>query len=193
MKQLTKFSKQLFKSLIAHLKKYNKRRDEESLHNIRVDVKKIKSVLELVNYSDKGFKAHQCYIPFRTIFRRAGALRDPEIQAGLLLRYNIEGVKVNKRTDNNIIKAFVEDTRQFVNKILEQEKSVKPLIRKVTKHELKDFVKRKNRQIEKVITSRPKIAELHKIRKAMKLVIYLSEVHTSAKKKTLKFYREMKR
>ncbi len=190
MKKLKKFTHQRFQSLIDHLRSHKDKQEEQSLHDIRIDIKKIKSILELLKFVDKKFKAHRNYVLFRTIFRKAGELRDPEIQAGLLLRYNIEGVRV--KNDYHAKKStFLAATNKFEKQIIEQQKKIGPFIQQVTNHDVKSFFKEKNKQIKKALTTKPDLTEIHKIRKAMKLVIYLADLNKSAKRKLLNFYHKM--
>lgn len=116
MRRFEKFAQQHFNSLNEHLEAYGSNKDSETLHKIRVDIKKIKSILVFANDQVKGFRAHKNYIPFRNIFRRAGEIREPEVVSRLLLAHNITGV-YDQRIDGNssdLVERFCEDIPAFI-------------------------------------------------------------------------------
>src|SRR5882672_8068588 len=91
MKRLKKFASKPFRALAAHLKTVPANHDTETLHQIRIDIKKIKAVLKLTHDSRKKFRSHKYFLPFRSIFRKADAIRQSEVLASLLTKYPEEG------------------------------------------------------------------------------------------------------
>ena len=90
LKQFEKFAHRQFKSLISHLKKFRDHKKPEMLHQMLVDIKKIKAILGLINASKKRFKAHKNFIPLRNISRKAAEIRDRKIHVRLLTSRSFE-------------------------------------------------------------------------------------------------------
>lgn len=190
MKEFKRYTGKQFKSLFQHLKEFKKSKDVETLHDIRVNVKRIKAILQLLKFSDSDFKAHKAFIPFRTIFRRAGEIRDPEVHAGLLLKFNVTGVK-KLGSDKNSILTFIKDIAALKENARVQIKKIKSMARKVSRKDLKKFLERQEKEIRSRLYPKPEMKEIHKVRKAMKSLVYLAEIDSLIPKKTIAFYHKM--
>ena len=190
MAAVKKLAKKHFKSLIDHLQAYQEESHPETLHKIRVDIKKIKSILQLTNEVVKGFKAHKNFIPFRTLFRRAGEIREPEIINGLLLRYNIPRAhdKLIAINGKELIIRFLNDVPFFISMVNEKWKRLKADFKGVKKKDIRSYLKKVNKIIRSKLLSKSALDIIHKIRKSMKEFIYLSELDSRSKKKLKKFY-----
>lgn len=190
MKALRKYAHHQFKALSAQLKKFRQHRDTESLHDIRVCVKKIKALLQLLKFSDSRFKAHKAFLPFRTLFRKAGEIRDPEVHAGLLLKFNVSGVE-KLGSGKKAATSFVKNIPSLKRKVKEQIKPIHSVVKRVSKKEVRKFIERQEKEIRSKLYPQPVMKEIHRVRKAMKSVVYLSEIENFLSEKTLAFYREM--
>ena len=186
-----KFTQQKINSLINHLKKYDQNGDSETLHQIRVDIKKIKAVIEAINGCVKGFKAHKNFIPFRSIFRRAGAIREPEVLARLLLQYKVEGITPEQKPVEQLAVAFHSNISHFLNVVEKGKKNLKAFSKQVNRDDLKGYLASKKKKVKSQLYPRPKMATMHKVRKSVKEIIYLSEVGGKLKRKEAKFNNKM--
>lgn len=177
MKQLISYGRKRFKTLTRSLQSYGHLQDPEVLHEIRVEVKKIKVLLNLVNASEKKFKGHQQFIPFRTIFRRAGEIRQPEVVYKLLLRYQIGGVKDGQipksGKSDKLILAFQRETSGFIETVKSQKKRIGRYVEKISKTDARKYLKKKRREVERLLFPSFRNENLHMARKITKEVIYL--------------------
>jgi CHAD domain-containing protein len=185
VKQLKVYANKQFKALKDDLESYHHLQDSEVLHKIRVEIKKIKVVLNLINYGVKKFKGHQRFIPFRTIFRRAGAIRQPEVLYKLLLLYQIGGVAdeqipKSKKLDK-LSKAFQKEVPLFIESIKAQKKKIKKYFDQLAKDDTHNYVKKKKRELERLLFPTFNKAGLHKARKICKEVVYLHWVDNQPK------------
>src|SRR5687767_13053545 len=87
MRRFEEFVYQQFRSLIMHLKNWHLSNEPETLHQVRVDIKKIKATLSVINGSKKDFKLNKHFQPLHQIFRNAGAIRDSDVLTRLLLQH----------------------------------------------------------------------------------------------------------
>jgi CHAD domain-containing protein len=170
------------------LKSYAHIQDPEVLHAIRVEVKRIKGVLNLISFSVKKFNAHKHFIPFRTIFRQAGKIRETEVLYKLLLKYKIEGVKDAQLPDekkiNRLRIAFQKNLPGFLITLKGEKKKLSKVIRKVEKPDVENYLKKKKKELKRLLFPTFSKKTLHKARKIVKEIIYLSQVASKHKSDT---------
>lgn len=58
-----------------------------TFHILRVELKRLNALFNLVNWCSKGFKKKKNFEPFKRIFRQAGKVRELQIEASLLEDY----------------------------------------------------------------------------------------------------------
>jgi CHAD domain-containing protein len=192
MKSLKKFSKKLIKDLVDRLHYFSSYQEEETLHEIRVHVKKIKAVINLVGYCQKKFNSHKAFIPFRNIFRKAGGIREPEVLRRLLTNYPAQKKNSKAIVDRGLaVEAFLEDIPYFVDRISGQWKKLKPRVANIRRKDFDHYVRSKEREIDSKLSPKPIMKDIHKTRKAIKAMLYLSKVKDDLPESTKTFYAEM--
>lgn len=88
MKRTTeKYAEKRLAHIKAHLKGYAHAPDAELLHQVRVEIKRLKALLALLQYHNKKFDAHKAYVPFRDIFRACYAIREPAVMSELSKKF----------------------------------------------------------------------------------------------------------
>lgn len=191
MGRFKKYANHQFKSLVEHLESYREKKDLELLHKIRVDIKKIKAILLLTNDRVKGFKGHKSFIPFRTIFRRAGEIREPEVLTSLLLAYNIPGIHDQSidRSSEKLALSFSNDVPSFTTIVNKQWLKLKSHFGKVKRKDLVHYLKKTKRNIKAKLYPEPATDLIHKARKLMKEFMYLSQATRRSEKKVNQFYK----
>jgi CHAD domain-containing protein len=193
MKKIERFTGRLYGDIIKNLRSYEEHRDAECLHYIRVDIKKIKAVINLVKENEKKFKAHNQFKPLRAIFREAGDIRQPEVMLQLLLKYGVTNISKDGLLDagRNFENEFVSHIPEFTKTC---KKSRKELIRQARKINHKKIIKSIDnfkRRLQKALTNKIRFELIHKTRKLIKQVLYLSDIHGDIKKRERKFFDEL--
>ncbi len=193
MKRFEKYAHREFKSLKKDLKKYLCSREPEVLHQIRVDIKKLKAILGVINDCQKGFKAHKQFIPFRNIFRRAGDIREADVLTQLLLRYHVEGIHVAGLSDNgeHLVADFEADMPRFIRIVKRRMNKLKPYLHRVHRINVRRYLRRKKKKVKSQLYPEADMGMIHEVRKAIKEVIYLSEADGKLKRKEGEFYDKM--
>ncbi len=59
-------------------------RDRLGVHNLRVDIKRLRAYVRLIEWITSSFDAQASFKPIRRLFRSCGTLRDVHVQLGLL-------------------------------------------------------------------------------------------------------------
>jgi CHAD domain-containing protein len=195
VKRFEEYCHSWIKSLISHLKDYNRQGKPETLHQIRVDIKKIKAILAVINSCVKGFKAHKNFIPFRNIFRKAGRIREREVLARLLLQYKV-GETVDVLMPGNAkrnIASFRSGIPRMIDLVKKSAVRLTVLSKEVHHNDFRSYVVSKKKDVRSQLYPRPKMALIHKVRKGIKEIVYLSELRDGNKKREAKFYDSMQK
>ena len=193
MKRLEEYTQSEIKSLINHLRNYRRQGKPDALHQIRVDIKKIKAVLAAINGCLKGFKAHKNFVPFRNIFRKAGNIREPDVLARMLSRYNLDET-VDELMPGNVKRsatAFKSDIPRFIEVVKKSTKKLVAFSKQVHHDDFSSYLVNKKKEVKSQLYPRPKIAMLHKVRKGIKEVVYLSGLEDNGNRREEKFYDEI--
>jgi CHAD domain-containing protein len=176
VKKLRKFSKNVIKELVNHLHHYEISQEEERLHQIRVEVKKLKALIGLIHYSQRKFKGHLAFLPFRNIFRKAGAVREPDVLRKLSEKTDMKRLKVKGSSPTDPSETFIDDIPFFIETIRKEWKTLKPHSRKISKNDFKRFFDSNMAEIESNLWPELSMKDIHKIRKTIKIVLYLSKI-----------------
>lgn len=193
MKSLEKFSTYLIQELVDRLHFFINYQEEETIHEIRVEIKKVKAVLTLLGHSHKKFNSHKVFLPFRNIFREAGAIREPIVQQTILSKNQTPPLKNRKPTliKGEPVEKFLDDVPFFIEGILGTWKKIKPLVRKESRKDFNEFAKKKKKEIKKALLPSPEMENIHNTRKNIKAILYLSKIKNYLSKAEAKFYHEM--
>lgn len=181
MKALNHFTKRRFKRLKRLLSHFPVGSKKEELHRIRIEIKKIKSLLRLIHYHNKDFSDHKHYKPFRTLFREAGKIRDLGLRNELLEQYTKIHLPFYRSPDQRI--------RQFINSLPSRRKVIGKLkktilknISKINSDTYNRYLRKKRIELNKNLAEGITQKDLHKLRKLIKEITYLTAVTVSKNK-----------
>jgi len=193
MKKIAKYIDSQFKDLTRNLSSYSKDREAERLHEIRVDVKKLKAIINLITEHNKNFKAHKHFKPLRDIFRKAGDIRQPQIMFQLLLKYGVTGIEkdVVLDVDGALVGNFVDRVPSFIRTCKKSRKSLLKHVKTIGHRKISNSINKFKKRLQQALTSKIKFEKIHKTRKLLKQVIYLSDIHHDLKKKKRKFFNDL--
>lgn len=181
MKELKPFAKKKFNRLLRLLNHFPAGQEKEELHQIRPEIKKIKALLRLVHFNDTDFGNHKYYIPFRTIFREAGKIRDDGLRQELLDQYTAIHSPILQSSDQ-VIAEFTSQINRPIKVVRKKKKILLKKIALIKSHTFNLYLIKKNEELNDFLSDRFKQSDLHLLRKLIKEIIYL----TSVKKKKSK-------
>jgi len=156
------------------------------LHDIRIDIKKIKAVLTLIDDSRKKFRGHRRFLPFRSIFRKADAIRQSEVLASLLTKYPEEGRQLPQA--EHPLETFESEVPTYLQTVKAQSKKLKPYLKKIKRHDIGRYLKHQYEKIESKLYPHVILKDIHKTRKSIKAVLFIAGSTDHLKKKREKFY-----
>ncbi len=177
--------------MLRALKKYFAKRKEridalltkrkytaEDYHKIRVEIKKMDALFELLNFSCDNFKRKKYFKLLNTIFKQAGVIRELQLETNMLKKnlHNqvssyLSNLKQCERSAQRNL--FSIPDNKFKKKLKENYKSVVPFVKKMNKKIVNEFLEKKKRKIHSLLNEnllRPD--QVHEIRKRLKSFYY---------------------
>lgn len=158
----------------------------EDIHNLRVEMKKLMALAELVKAANPDFHRKKMLAPYIVFFDQAGQIRDIQLHLALLKKYEliialadyISHVDLRLTNEMNKLQALIR--KAAIKKIRQAEKTFTTGIKKVSKKKALAFLIRKQTHLEDILAETP-IQEdgLHELRKQIKNVMYLSPLFRS--------------
>ena len=172
MKVLTRYAKKRLKRIRILLNSFPESNDLEMLHRLRLEIKKIKTLLLLIQYNHKSFKPHSFYIPFRTVFRACEKIREPQVLFTLVVKFT--GTTELSAPDlSGPIQLFLDEIPGYLRNVRKQERILLKEIGKVKSKTYERYLRKKTKILRSSIYPGFKAADLHAIRKFIKEVYYL--------------------
>lgn len=192
MKTAAYYAKARMQAIVNALEKYHQFQETDSLHRIRVEIKKLKSVIMVLGQADRKFDAHEHYLPLRNIFRKAGQIRQPSVLIELMLHYGVEGLPIERLGDPQKAAAkFRADTPFYMTQVKKLAKKLKSRFKHVRKKDITGYVKELEQFIRGTFVPRLNAKKLHTARKRMKQAVYLTGLTDRVSKEDRKFYSRM--
>jgi CHAD domain-containing protein len=186
-KPLKKYLDKRFKKLTESVAGFHHLHDGDALHRIRIEIKKLKTIINLIHFSYPTFKGHANFIPLRLIFRKAGEIRESEVLYQLLLAYEIDGVADEYIPTSNeadqLSMAFQKSVPQFLKMINKCKKRLVKSCKKVSADSYRDYLKKCKRLLKPLLFPALQRVKLHKARKLIKEIIHLMELSDKVKKR----------
>jgi CHAD domain-containing protein len=180
MKVLEQFAEKRCKRLRALLKAFPAGKEKEELHQIRLEIKKIKALLRLVHFNDKEFRDHKHFVPFRSIFRETGKIRDTVLRKELLDQYT----KIHTpffRSPERALNHFIKMVPTHLLAVRKQKKILLKEVAKIKSHTYTLYLDKKNKELTTLLEGGITQKDLHGLRKLIKEIIYLTSVKNKDK------------
>lgn len=179
MKALKTYFKTRKKALLSLLEKPRKKYTPETFHQLRVEIKKLNALFDLIESSSKKFRRKKSIKPFKTIFRQAGKVRDLQIedvifkkyiQDGLLIEYRAKLSKRQAKEKNHFFSLINEKTASRLKK---QGNKIAPFVSKLAPKKVDEYMLQKRKKIENFLRQ-PNLdtEQLHELRKLLKTYYY---------------------
>lgn len=170
------------------LQSYADTGDPELIHQIRIEIKKIKAILGLIKYNDKKFSYKKTFHSFRDIYRAGRSIREP-----LVLKSLAEANRIRKYPEINSNDELIHSFKNAVPVYIETVEKVAPGIvkaaGKISGDTYKAYLNKRNNKLKSLIYPTFKQADLHEVRILMKEIYHLHSIKKQTGK-TLDFLKE---
>ncbi len=155
----------------------------ETFHSLRVEIKKMNALFDLLNYCSKKFKRKKNYYSFKLIFKQAGRIRELQIEQSLLAEqpnshllqayYN----HLKKLETKELKRFFAIANKSFVVKFRKKYRKIIPLLTQASKKKVNRYMDKKRREIKKLMCkTKFKKTQMHTFRKRLKTYQYNEKI-----------------
>ncbi|WP_296704491.1 CHAD domain-containing protein [Algoriphagus sp.] len=152
---------------------------KSTFHKLRVEIKKLNAIFNLINFCTKDFKRKETFRPFKEVFKQAGKVRELQLEEDILDQYFSTNslFDYRKRINNDLSKeknSFFELLgKELDRKIAHKMDVLIPFVDQVGKKKAEAFIEKKKNVIESLISKNSlNTEELHKLRKLLKTLMY---------------------
>ncbi|WP_165930131.1 CHAD domain-containing protein [Flavobacterium sandaracinum] len=183
MKELVTYCKTRKSALNLVLEKAPESYTVETFHELRVEIKKMKALLQLAAFCNKKFKPRKTFLPFRSIFKQAGKVRELQLQQTLIEEQpNFTLLKkypnqLKKLQSKAIKKFFLLAKIRLIKKLKKKYRILIYFLAKTDKTKLNHYRNKTRKQVKKLL-GKPafKKNEMHNFRKQLKVYQYNEKI-----------------
>jgi len=180
---LEKYFRKRIDSITFLMEKPVQRYTKAYFHNLRLEIKKLHALFDLMDFCSKDFQSEFFFKPFKKIFKQAGKVRELHLQEEGLKRYVLK--YSIKNYFNNLKKLRLNEQRTFLVMKNEKQstlkwgkyyKSILPYFKGIDKKDVTAYIKYKRKKIETLIAPKAlKEKQVHQLRKLFKEFYYISK------------------
>ncbi len=156
---------------------------EEDYHSLRVEIKKLRTELDLLNYCARNFKKKAFSEPFVSVFRQAGKVRELQLEILLLKELGLYNALKNYRL--SLESKLRLEKRKFFHlngpwmreQIDHSNKTIEHYFEKADRSEVEEYLGKKRNEIRRLVLARQLVNdEIHLLRKKIKDYFYVSRI-----------------
>jgi CHAD domain-containing protein len=176
----------LFRSIEQNLYNYREDKKPESIHSLRVDIKKIKALFSFVK---KVYKENYKTNKLKALFRKAGKIREIEINIHLLLAFSNPPKRlINqlKKKENALTQQYLKSIPYFIKLIKKYRKGVSLPGKMPNRKAVKKYFKNEKQKANKKLQNKDR-ESAHRYRMILKELLYIYNVLPKNLQKEIEF------
>jgi CHAD domain-containing protein len=188
-KQVADFNKRC-KSLILHLNIFCEKKDPETLHHLRVSIKKIKMLLSLNEEIGRSGNWQTHFQGLQDLFKDAGSLRSAAIGIRLAKEHGTVNEQFRREQQKLLLsqtKAFCDKSDVYLNAIFHSYHNLVDDFNDLKNNQLIKHFKKELKQLGRFFGPGMDISKLHPMRMRLKNLSYLHGILSKKLVRTLKF------
>lgn len=165
------------------LKKRHRKISEQDVHQLRVAVKKVKAISDVIHFSKPDFRRKKFMRSFKRIFKAAGKLRDIQLEITRLKQFQVfDSLKdyshhLNKQLKKRKHIFFSLANEQMRRKLQKKSRMIFPYFEYMSTNQVNRFLEEKSNQVTRIMeSSNLKEREAHQLRKMLKEFYYTTSI-----------------
>lgn len=188
-KEEKKYINKKWKGLKARIQTFLTTSDQQELHRFRVQVKKLKALIQLLQSDKKNDQLLQDFKPVKRIFRQAGNIRNAYVNLQLSEQYQLHSPAFTARQQQIMEQGSIEfKTKSFkhIKKLKRTHKRINRDVHRLDDKAIQQFYKDNLTEIEAFLQNIVFDEQLHDCRKKIKLLLYNQKLAGSTLPKALR-------
>jgi CHAD domain-containing protein len=165
----------LWKHMCNNLEAFVKEGDQEKLHQFRVNVKKIRAFLLLVDETLSQNAFSKQFKPVKKIFKQGGKIREAFINLQMGAQYNLNNEDFNLKQVNEMdseILSFKKNAKKYFKTIGEVHEELEDNLQDIQNDRINEFYQNQLEHIAVTLDKHEFNDELHDCRKRIKTLVY---------------------
>lgn len=153
--------------------------DAEAIHQLRVELKKLRAILNLINKCHHSKKTIQSFKGLEKLFKEAGEIRRVQIMNSTVERYQISKENTETIASSNtqqLITELIDKQKDYIDKIEQFERKFKHSLTDIQHKKIKSIIKKNIKKLHHTFTKGGSESDLHASRKKIKSLIYIQSV-----------------
>ena len=174
---------ELWELMVAHLDCFLKNGDQEKLHQFRLQVKKLRALLVLLDTASPKNKLSKDFKPVKSIFKQCGVIREAYINLQLSANYGLKNEEFILEQVNAMdrgIKEFGESSKKNLKIIKITHNKLKDSLGAIDDDSINEFYKTQLEQIARLLEAAQFDDRLHDCRKKVKTLLYNRKIAANA-------------
>jgi CHAD domain-containing protein len=175
MKALQQYFKKRKSAITFLLEKQQESFTADTFHALRLEIKKLKALFDLINYCSTKFKQKKIVKPFQLIFSKAGKIRELQVEEVLLEEHFGSDFVIQyrnalkKNVSEECKNFFLTATSSFAEKLQKKHIKINAVLKKVSKKSTNRYMDKKRNKIAKLLHKKGlKNKQMHTLRKRLK-------------------------
>ena len=159
----------------AHIKSFVKTADQEELHQFRVQVKKLRALLIMIESSSKNAQLKKDFKPIKKIFKEAGEIRSAFVNLELSDQYHIKNPEFEKKQQETMdqgTKEFVARGFKLIKKLKRSQHRIYRDIHHLKNKTITKFYRHTLDEVSAFFANIQFDEDLHDCRKKIKFLLY---------------------
>lgn len=169
-----------------HLENFVKTNDPEDLHDLRVNIKKLKALVFFSDACNKKTKIKKRFEPIKTIFREVGDVRTALLHKKMLKKHGIKDESLDKQVNAALKKhtdLLLKHSTTYIHRFKTTENRMRDHLFDMDKHSIEKVFIKQLKKLNKLYAD-PE-SELHESRKTIKNMVYMHDLLPKSMKENI--------
>ena len=191
MKTLAKYLNKRKEVIDSLLKKPSDTYTASTFHKLRIEIKKLNSSFDLINCCATNFRRRATYKPYKIIFRKAGKVRELQIEDAMLKNYFGNKIIKDYRKTLKTLRLKAEKdffsllNKKIMRKLNKKHHSIIPHLREIDNKKIAIYLEKKEKQIKELLHREIiQTKQIHQLRKELKVLNYNKAITSKEKHST---------
>jgi CHAD domain-containing protein len=170
----------LNKKCLKYIKAFCKTAGGEELHQLRVNIKKLKALFTLLEKVHGSFHFKKSFKPYKRVFKQAGKIRDEELQVEMMANLpkslkSPEPEKIKAKITEQI-EAFIQKCDHYEHMLENAGKHNEKWLKQLKRKDVEDYFINFLQDVKTACFRLKSTAKLHPFRKLVKEFIYNADL-----------------
>lgn len=179
MKKLTAYFKKRATTIDALLETPKHEYTAETFHQLRVEIKKMNAIFDLIKFCNKDFKQKKTFKPFKLVFRQAGKIRELQLEEIMLKDFisselipdYIAHLEQLQSQEQESFFSLVH--KKLIAQLQKKQTIILPFLRAIKKKKARSYIQEKKNAIQEILHENSVQKETaHELRKRIKILNY---------------------